>query len=429
MAVDDRWYYTAKRGPDGKKLPKVPKPACGIGKRYRARWTDDNGKTCTERFTSSREAASYAAAMQTDVSRGQHIGRKAGKITFRAYAERWRDLQSHAPSTRANVESHLRLHTIPFFGDRPLKSITTSDIQAFQKKITGTLAKSTVKVLMGELSAIFSAAVADRERPSSPCTGVKTQKPPKARVEVMPAGLVDAILAAMPPRMRALVKVGALAGLRISEALALEVDRVPGLEPEGVRPLRRDEPELRVEQQLMRVKGEPPYLAPPKTVSSRRSVPVRAELLEALTEHLREFPVRPVEILDRSGSKPVTRMARMIFTKESGKAMDWVAFRVKWRSALKTAGAAYVQAAPPQARDEAQALVDRFAAASFHDLRHFFASLLIAEGYNLMEVQAYLGHASARETEATYLHLWPRIDARIRRQEAVRVFGAGKAAA
>src|SRR3954452_10087110 len=46
----------------------------------------------------------------------------------------------------------------------------------------------------------------------------------------------------------------------------------------------------------------------------------------------------------------------------------------------------------------------------FHDLRHYFASLLIAGGSDVKVVQARLRHASAKTTLDTYGHLWPDSD-------------------
>lgn len=43
----------------------------------------------------------------------------------------------------------------------------------------------------------------------------------------------------------------------------------------------------------------------------------------------------------------------------------------------------------------------------FHDLRHTSASLLLAAGVNIKEVQAQLGHASAQVTLDVYGHLMP----------------------
>lgn len=48
--------------------------------------------------------------------------------------------------------------------------------------------------------------------------------------------------------------------------------------------------------------------------------------------------------------------------------------------------------------------------ATFHDLRHFYASLLIARGCSVKVIQRRLGHQSAVETLDTYGHLWPDSD-------------------
>ena len=47
------------------------------------------------------------------------------------------------------------------------------------------------------------------------------------------------------------------------------------------------------------------------------------------------------------------------------------------------------------------------AGTDFHELRHFYASLLIAHGESVKVVQSRLGHKSALETLDTYGHLWP----------------------
>ena len=42
-----------------------------------------------------------------------------------------------------------------------------------------------------------------------------------------------------------------------------------------------------------------------------------------------------------------------------------------------------------------------------HDLRHYYASLLIRHGAAVKVIQARLGHAGAKETLDTYGHMWP----------------------
>jgi integrase len=63
----------------------------------------------------------------------------------------------------------------------------------------------------------------------------------------------------------------------------------------------------------------------------------------------------------------------------------------------------------------------------FHDLRHYFASLLIASGADIKTVQARVRHASAKTTLDTYGHLWPDRDESTRAAvEAVFAERAGR---
>jgi integrase len=61
----------------------------------------------------------------------------------------------------------------------------------------------------------------------------------------------------------------------------------------------------------------------------------------------------------------------------------------------------------------------------YHDLRHYFASLLIDSGADVKTVQARLRHASAKTTLDTYGHIWPGRDESTR--AAVDAVIAGRA--
>ncbi len=50
----------------------------------------------------------------------------------------------------------------------------------------------------------------------------------------------------------------------------------------------------------------------------------------------------------------------------------------------------------------------------YHDLRHAFASMLIAAGCSVTAVQHTLGHTSAATRLNVYSHLWPGDEDRIR---------------
>lgn len=55
---------------------------------------------------------------------------------------------------------------------------------------------------------------------------------------------------------------------------------------------------------------------------------------------------------------------------------------------------------------------------TLHDLRHFYASALIAAGCDVVTVQRALGHSSPSITLNTYSHLWPSAEDRTRKAAA-----------
>jgi integrase len=82
-----------------------------------------------------------------------------------------------------------------------------------------------------------------------------------------------------------------------------------------------------------------------------------------------------------------TGPAGVIVTNRLGKAAQRNAFGTCWRNAVAAAGLP--------------------AGTRFHDLRHFYASTLIASNLNPKVIQARLGHATISETMDTYGHLFP----------------------
>ncbi len=136
---------------------------------------------------------------------------------------------------------------------------------------------------------------------------------------------------------------------------------------------------LRVDQQLVLIPGREPFLGPPKTAASRRTIPLPAVVLDALAAHLANYDPGP---------------DGLVFTAPNGGPIRRNRLSETWRAAVAAAGV-------PQGTH-------------FHDLRHYYASLLIRHGESVKVVQARLGHASAAETLDTYSHLWPDSEDRTR---------------
>lgn len=335
--------------------------------RWRARYRERLGGPQKARHCDRQiDAERFLARIHAQLVDGSYVEPGAGNRLFRDYAESWHRSQVHRPTTVAQVENHLRNHILPTFGERTIASIRPSEVQAWVRDRTEVLAPSTVEVVFRIFAAILNAAVDDQIIDRSPATGARLPRQAKHQVEPPTVEQVTSLIDAMPERYRALVVLAAGTGLRQGECFGLTVDRVDFL--------RRT---VRVDRQLVLTEG-PPQFGPPKTQASVRTVPLPDVVASALAAHLERWP---------AGTDG------LIFTDTQGRRLRRNRFGEIWRKTLEDIGLAGLR---------------------FHDLRHFYASLLIRHGESVKVVQARLGHASASETLDTYSHLWPDNDERTR---------------
>lgn len=335
-------------------------------------------------FTRKVDAERFLVHLEQAKLRGAYVDPAAGRVLLREYGERWRVNQvQHRPSTRTRVEGDLRNHLYPTFGERPVNSITRSDVQAWVTELSGHLAPATVSVVYSYLATILKSAVADGIIAATPCHHVSLPEIPVTRVVPLIADQVEAIAQAMPPRHRGWVLVGAMTGLRFGELAGLTVDRV-----NFIRKV------LTVDRQW--TAGG---FGPPKSPTSYRDIPLGEVAVRALADHLAAYPaLEPAGIVFHTGSSPLTRPR----------------VHEVWKRALRS-----ILACPPWANNypprTRKPLAEWLASpVSPHDLRHFYASALIRQGADVKLVQARLGHKSAQTTIDIYGHLWPDSDERTR---------------
>jgi integrase len=252
---------------------------------WRARYRGPDGKEHAGHFGRKVDAQDWLNEQTASIVTGQYVAPDAGKVTFKAYAETWRGVQVHRRTTAEKVESVLRLHAYPTLGAMELRSILPSHVQAWVKRLSLTLAPSTVAVVHGIVAGVFKSAIRDRRIVASPCEGIKLPEDHKEPVVPLATEQVRALTAALPERFRALVTLAAATGVRQGEALGLTVDR-SGLRPPSPRPT------LSVDRQLVLLAGEAPYLGPPKRRASRRDLPLPRVAVDALAAHLATFPRR-----------------------------------------------------------------------------------------------------------------------------------------
>ena len=341
-----------------------------VSKRWQASyWHEGARYVAPKTFSTKADADAFLAEAQTEMRRGEWIDPSEGKVLFRDYAESWRAIQVHRASTAAQIEAHLRNHVFPRIGDRPMVSIRKSDIQTLVKRLSvggggqKPLAPATVDVIYTWVATIFASAVDDRIINNTPCKKVKLPSVEHKSVNPFPIETIWELINGVPDRYRALIALGAGTGVRISEALGLTNDRVDWL--------RRS---VKIDRQLLRIgPGTVPVFGPLKDKNNRpRTIPLPDFVVEELSAHVARFDLGPKGLL---------------FTGPKGGPMRRTTFSDTWRVVAEPLGI-------PKGD-------------GFHQLRHFYASLLIHSGQSVKTIQEYLGHQSAVLTLDTYGHLWP----------------------
>lgn len=338
--------------------------------RWRARYRDHDHHEHSRHFPRKIDAERWLAQETADLSRGAWIDPRAGIVTFQEYAEQWRASKAaaHRPSSAAHVETMLRCWAYPTLGDRQMSTIKPSDLRAWVQAISPSLAPSTVAVGHGIVATIFKAAVADGVIVTSPVQkqSGKGYLPERTTPKVDPFTVqqVRTVAEAVPARYRALVMLAAGTGMRQGECLGLTEDRVDFV--------RRT---IRVDRQLVYLPRLEPRFGPPKTKASDRMLPLPQAVADELSAHMATYP---------------PGVHQLLFVDHAGRPLRRSVISHMWRRAAKAAGL-------PTER-------------TFHDLRHFYASLLIRHGESVKVVQSRLGHATAAETLDTYSHLWPDSD-------------------
>lgn len=349
-AVVDRWRKRVKdeRG----NSVEVPSAVAGNVTRWRSRYVDDAGKEHARHFDRKVDAQKWLDAAVALLLRGDHVAPRAAKMTVGEWSDKWLEgYRTRRKSTVRQAEVHIKIIKA-HFGAVALSAVKPSDVRSWTAVLKDEgRADSYVYALYARLSQLFTDAVHDGLVARNPCSRRTSPGMGKQRPFVVTTEQVWAIYDAVPEGVRPAILLGAHAGLRLAEAAALrtaDVDFMRGV----VSPVIQWPDE------------------PLKSDTSRTPIPIPQEMALELAESV------------RLGN------GKTIVTDEWG----------------NPAGPWTIQRAVRAARLSVDGVPDDF---RFHDLRHYFASLLIASGLDVKVVQARLRHASAKTTLDTYSHLWP----------------------
>ncbi|WNM25650.1 tyrosine-type recombinase/integrase [Demequina capsici] len=317
--------------------------------KWRARYRDSAGKEHSRHFDRKTDAQDWIDEVTTAVRTGTYVDPKTAKTTVGDWCDTWIEgYRTRRPSTVRQAEVHIA-HIRAAFGPQRLADVKPSQVKAWCAKLGADgYADSTVYAIHARLSQIMSDAVHDGVIARNPCSRRTSPRSGKQRPYVATTAQVWALHDAMPEHLRPAVLLGAFAGLRIAEACGLrisDVDFMRGIVSPAVQ-----------------------YPADPlKSEMSRTPVPIPHELALELSKYA-------------AGERWMLE--------------DMLGVQV---------GPWQVERAVRAARGPA-GLPEGF---RFHDLRHYFASLLIQAGCDVKIVQTRLRHASATTTLNTYAHMWP----------------------
>jgi len=367
------------------------------------------GRQHWKSFDTREDASLYLAKSRTEKLRGEF--RPPAKIRFREFAAEW--LRDYAqgnvrPSTFAGYETVLRNHLVPEFGELHLNEITRKAITAFvadwraggpryrervrlARELEATRAKvegrpprsvrlgnspKTISNAIVPLREMLGHAVEWGYLSTNPAAGIKRPQLEHAEMHFLDADEVRRLLEAARPEWRTFLLCAVTTGMRIGELLAVRWGDV-------------DWQRRRIWVRRSVDRGG--RFSQPKTAKSTRAIAMPPTLVSALREHLMASRFKGEDDLIFATRKGTPLVSNNVVRRE---------FKPTLRRARL-----------PQIR--------------FHDLRHTFASLLVAQGEHPKLIAEQLGHASAQITIDRYSHLMDQSygDASDRLEQAL--FGEG----
>jgi len=331
------------------------------GKRWAIRYYGPDGRQRWETIGPNRkEAETLLVQRLYEVRSGKYpILVRRSRMTFAAFAEEWKT--KHLVRVRASSAKRYREllthQLLPAFGGQVLSGITAATVQAFIAEAVqpGRLAPKTVNNALALLKQMLAAATDWGYLAVSPVGKVRKLRLPRRALLLWTLAELRRFLLAAPEPWRAVWLVAVFAGLRPGElqAMAWTERNWPDFTANKIHVTTSYEARSKV-------------LGAPKTDRSVRDV----DMVPTVRRVLEALPGRA------AGGFVFPGAADGVFSRDTERAA-WV----------RTIAATKVRPLRP------------------YDLRHTFASLLIAAGKNPLYVSRQMGHYSAGFTLETYGHL------------------------
>lgn len=388
--VADLWVRTVKNE-DGHPI-KVKTDRYGTGKRWLARWVDNNGDPKSKAFEKKIDAENHVKAVDTDLIRGDYFDPEAGKILFSNLGERWLSSRVVDPASQIRYRSVYRLHVEPKFGRRQIRAVKPSEIQAWIGEVSQKHGASTVITAFQILQGVLDLGVADEAIKRNPAKSPIVQVPKWIGKKIIPwtDETLDFMIDSHPDHLRAIPVIGGGCGMRQGEIFAVALEDFDFAEGK-----------LHVRRQIKKL-GKDYVYAFPKN-DKERTVPLPEWVSQTSRIHIAKFKPRPLTL---PWEKPDGRLVthNVLFRWTDDKVLRARLYNeMIWRPGLVKAGIA------PEPKKDKRGR-KRYAnnpQDGMHALRHYYASVLLADGVSVRELAEYLGHSDPGFTLRTYIHLLP----------------------
>ena len=322
------------------------------------------------------EALTLQADLRGKQARGIRV--KVSKVKFAALAQEWLDSKSKLRArTRTDYQADLDNVVLPRFGHLKPTQISADAVAALIRQLEQSgLGGARIQNILKPLNGTLKLAQRRGLIASNPLELLTSDERPhaiKRDHHVWSTDELKRLLAAAATLAQKrdakqdytlLLTVAVYTGLRISELLGLRWCDLT---------LKNNSGALDVRHQLSR----DGTLVEPKTATGRRRVPLAAPSSNNST-NTNSPPTTPKRATSSSPQTPAALNARNVV-------------RRGFEPALKEAG---LNTTTPKI--------------TFHDLRHAFASLMVAQGTNSIELATVMGHRDSRTTETIYIHLFDR---------------------
>lgn len=353
---------------------------------YRVRWydpdTDDkpsltfDDRDEAKRFKTLLEASGHRLSKANEAM----IKIKAKEPSVAEVAERHiKGMTGVSARTRADARRDVRNHIAPDLGTFPISVPDQERIRAWvNDRQDAGMAPKTLRNIHGLLSAIFTTAMNTTPplRDDNPCRGIRLPEGDDEEMVFLDNREFAVLLEHVAKPYRLFVRFLVGTGVRWGEAVAITPADITFPKPGKAR--------VRINKAWKRLADNSMGIGAPKTKRGRRTVPIPTSMVAEIKELC----------LARPSDQP-------LFTTRSGSRLHHGNFSNRvWKPAIEAATAVRDKDGHEISREKRIEKQPRI-----HDLRHTYASWMLAQGIDITKLSRLLGHESITTTVDRYGHV------------------------